>query len=138
MRRREFITLLGGAVVARPLAARAQQGERLRRIGVLEGQADGPMTQKRNALFRRTLERRGWSQDRNVRLDYRFAAGSEEQAQVFAKELVALQPDVMFATSTLAAGALRRETSVIPIVFLGVSDRSAQASLRAWRDRAPT
>jgi ABC-type uncharacterized transport system substrate-binding protein len=121
MRRRKFVTLLGGAA-AWPLAARAQQPERMRRIGVLEGQADGPMTQERNALFRRTLERRGWSQDRNIRIDYRFAAGSAEQAQVFAKELVALRPDVVFATSTLAAAAARRETSVIPIVFLGVSD----------------
>jgi putative ABC transport system substrate-binding protein len=120
MRRREFVTLVGAAA-AWPLAARAQQPA-MRRIGILEGQADGPMTQERNALFRRTLERRGWSQDRNIRIDYRFAAGSAEQAQVFAKELVALRPDVVFATSTLAAAAARRETSVIPIVFLGVSD----------------
>src|SRR5919108_3276439 len=114
MRRRDFITLFGAAA-GWPLAARAQQAERMRRIGVLEGQADGPLTKTRNALFERTLERLGWSRDRNVRIDYRFAAGSVEQAQMFAKELIALQPEATFATSTLAAGALRRETRVIPI-----------------------
>ena len=94
----------------------------MRRIGVLEGQADGPLTRTRNAVFRETLERLGWTQDSNVRIDYRFAGGSVEQAQTFAKELIALQPDVTFSTSTLAAAALRRESHMIPIVFLGVSD----------------
>jgi ABC-type uncharacterized transport system substrate-binding protein len=121
MRRRELVALFGGAALW-PLAARAQQPDRMRRIGVLEGQADGPLTRTRNAVFRDTLERLGWTQDGNVRIDYRFAGGSVELAQMFAKELIALQPDVTFATSTLAAAALRRQSRAIPIVFLGVSD----------------
>jgi putative ABC transport system substrate-binding protein len=122
VKRREFITLLGGAAVFWPLAARAQQPDRMRRIGVLEGQADGPLTRARHAVFQETLERLGWTQDGNVRIDYRFAGGSVQLAQAFAKELIVLRPDVTFATSTLAASALRRESRVIPIVFLGVSD----------------
>ena len=121
MRRREFITLLGGATVW-PLAAHAQQGERIRRIGVLEGQADDPEIKARHAVFRQALERLGWSEALNIRFDYRFAHARAEQTQAFAKELVALQPDLMFATSTAAAGALHRESRVIPIVFVGVSD----------------
>jgi putative ABC transport system substrate-binding protein len=122
MLRREFITLLGGAAAAWPLAARAQQGERMRRIGVLEGQADDPEIKARHAVFRQALERLGWSEAHNIRFDYRFAHARAEQTQVFAKELVALQPDVMFATSTAAAAALHRESRVIPIVFVGISD----------------
>jgi putative ABC transport system substrate-binding protein len=121
MRRRELIALFGGAVLW-PLAARAQQPGSVRRVGVLEGQADGPLTRTRNAAFRDTLQRLGWTQDGNLRLDFRFAGGSVELAQAFAKELIALQPDVTFATSTLAAAALRRESRAVPIVFLGVSD----------------
>ena len=130
MRRREFITLLGGAAAAWPLAAQAQAqqpAERRRRVGVLEGQADGPIMRVRYAAFRQTLERLGWSEGRNIDLEFRFAAGSAEKAQAFARELIALQPDVTFATSTLAAGALRRESRVIPIVFLGVSDPIGEA-----------
>jgi putative ABC transport system substrate-binding protein len=122
MRRREFITLIGGAAAAWPLAARAQHAERMPRVGVLEGQADDPHIKAHHAVFRQALERLGWSQAGNVRIDYRFAHGRAEQAQVFAKELVALQPDVMFAAATPAAVALQRETRVIPIVFVGVSD----------------
>jgi ABC-type uncharacterized transport system substrate-binding protein len=121
VRRREFITLLGGAAAAWPLAARAQQAGRMRRIGVLEGQANDPPIQARHAIFREALEKLGWSHH-NIRIDYRYAGGSAEQAQEFAKELVALQPDVIFTTSTLGAGALQRVTRVIPIVFVGVSD----------------
>src|SRR5262249_35675967 len=119
--RRGFITLLGGAA-AWPLAARAQEGERMRRIGVLEGQADDPHIKAHHAVFRQVRERLGWSQAGNVRIDYRFAHGRAEQAQMLAKELVALQPDVMFAAATPAAVALQRESRVIPIVFVGVSD----------------
>jgi putative ABC transport system substrate-binding protein len=121
MRRREFITLLGGAAVSWPLAARAQQAQRMRRIGMLEGQADDPHIKAHHAVFRQALERLGWSQA-DVGIDYRFAHGRAEQTQVFAKELVALQPDVMFAAATPAAVALQRESRMIPIVFVGVSD----------------
>jgi putative tryptophan/tyrosine transport system substrate-binding protein len=124
MERREFITLLGGAAVAWPLAARAQQGERVRRIGVLMNlAADDPESQARLAGFRYGLERRGWSEDRNVRIDYRFApAASPDQVQPFAKELVALRPDVIFAQSTPVVTALQRETREIPIVFAAIAD----------------
>jgi putative ABC transport system substrate-binding protein len=123
MQRREFITLLGGATVGWPLAARAQQGERLRRIGVLMGFAeDDPETIVRVAKFRQELERLGWSEGRNVRIDYRFTAARADQFQVLAKELVALQPDVILAHATGIAAALQRETRAIPIVFVNVSD----------------
>ena len=97
MRRRQFITLLGGAAAAWPLAARAQQPTRMRRIGVLVGLAeDDPEIRARLAAFRQGLEKRGWSEGRNVRIDFRFAPASA-QMQVLAKELVALQPDVILS-----------------------------------------
>jgi ABC-type uncharacterized transport system substrate-binding protein len=121
--RREFITLLGGAA-AWPLAARAQQGERVRRIGVLTGLAeDDPENQARLAAFRQGLEKRGWSENHNVRIDYRFApASSANQARVIAKELIALEPEVIFAHSTPVISALQGESHAIPIVFAGVAD----------------
>jgi putative ABC transport system substrate-binding protein len=95
MKRREFITLLGATAMAWPLAARAQQGGRMRRIGVLSGGTeDDTGGQAYLAGFRKELERLGWSEGRNVRIDYRFAAASPDRFQAFAKELVALQPDV--------------------------------------------
>src|SRR5260370_24828172 len=100
MRRREFITVVGGAAVAWPVVARAQQADGMRRIGVLIGFAeDDPEAKARLAAFRQGLEKRGWSEGRNVRIDYRFAPAGA-QAQVVAKELVALQLDVILAHST--------------------------------------
>ena len=124
MNRRAFITLLGGATAAWPLAARAQQSDQPRRIGVLTALAeDDPENQARLAGFRYGLERRGWSEGRNLRIDYRFApAASPDQAQPFAKELVALRPDVIFAQTTPVVTALQHETRAIPIVFAGVAD----------------
>jgi ABC-type uncharacterized transport system substrate-binding protein len=121
IKRRDFITLLGGAAAAWPLAARAQQPDGMRRIGVLMGLAEGQETRARLAAFRQGLEKRGWSEGRNVRIDYRFAPASAH-AQVLAKELVALQPDVILAQSTPVVAALQRESSAIPIVFAGVAD----------------
>jgi putative ABC transport system substrate-binding protein len=119
--RREIIALLGGAVAAWPLAARAQQTERMRRIGVLMGLAENdPDTKARLAAFREGLERLGWSEGRNVHIDYRFAPAGA-QAAVLAKELAALQPDVILANSTPVTAALQRETRTIPIVFAGVT-----------------
>jgi putative tryptophan/tyrosine transport system substrate-binding protein len=119
MNRREFITFVGGAA-AWPLAARGQ--ERMRHIGVLMGYAeDDPETKARLAAFRQGLEKRGWSEGRNVRIDYRYAPAGA-QAQVLAKELVASQPDVIFANTTPSTAALQRESRTIPIVFTGVSD----------------
>jgi putative ABC transport system substrate-binding protein len=122
MRRREFITLLGGAA-AWPLAVRAQQPERMRRIGVLVASAeDESDIQARLAGFRQGIEKLGWSQGRNVRIDTRFAAGRADQYQMLAKELIALQPDVILAQSPPITAALQRESRAIPIVFVSVSD----------------
>jgi putative ABC transport system substrate-binding protein len=122
VRRREFITFLGGAAAGWPLAARAQQPDRMRRIGVLMGLSeDDPDTKARLAKFRQGLATLGWSEGRNVRIDYRFAPAGA-QAQVLAKELVTLEPDVILSNTTPSTTALQRETRTIPIVFLGVSD----------------
>ena len=122
IRRREFISLLGSAAFAWPLPARAQQPDRMRRIGVLMGLSeDDPDTKARLAKFRQGLATLGWSEGRNVRIDYRFAPAGA-QAQVLAKELVTLEPDVILSNTTPSTTALQRETRTIPIVFLGVSD----------------
>jgi len=122
MRRRDFIAGIAGSATAWPLAARAQRAERMRRIGVLGILAeDDPQMKADLAAFRQGLERLGWSEGRNVRIDTRFAPAGA-QAQVLAKELVALQPDVILAHSTPVAAALQRESRTIPIVFVNVSD----------------
>jgi putative ABC transport system substrate-binding protein len=122
MKRRQFITLLGGAA-AWPLAARAQLGDRVRRIGVLaSGTEPDPIVQARLATFRQELEKLGWIERQNVRIDYRFAYARAEQGQVLAKELVALRPDVILAHTTPMAAAVQRESRAIPIVFVEVSD----------------
>ena len=124
MGRREFITLLGGAGAAWPLAARAQQADRIRRIAVLSPLAeDDPEMTARLAAFRQGLEKRGWSEGRNVRMDTRFAPDSSaDQAQVQAKELIALQPDVILAQGTPLVAALQRESRLIPIVSASLAD----------------
>jgi putative tryptophan/tyrosine transport system substrate-binding protein len=122
MKRRTFITLLGGAAAAWPLAARAQQPERMRRIGVLMGlREDDLETKSRLAKLRQELERLGWSEGSNLHMDIRFAP-SGEQGSALAKELVALRPEMILAHTAQVTGALQRETRVIPIVFVNVSD----------------
>ena len=122
MRRREFITLLGGAV-AWPLAARAQQGERVRRIAVLmnliEDDAEG---QSRIAAFLRGMRELGWSADRNMRIDIRWAGNDDERHRQYAAELAALAPDVFLASASPAVMALQQVASTVPIVFVAVSD----------------
>src|SRR5262249_31935664 len=123
MRRREFITLLGGATAAWPLAARAQQPERMRRIGVLTGlAANDPEGQARVAAFLQGLEESGWSVGRNVRIDIRWSAGNADDSRKYAAELVALAPDIILASSTPAVAALLQATRTIPIVFTVVAD----------------
>jgi ABC-type uncharacterized transport system substrate-binding protein len=121
--RREFITLLGGAA-AWPLAARAQQGERLRRIGVLMPlAADDPVGQARIAALREGLEKLGWTEGRNILIDTRWmTTGDVESMQRFAKELVALQPDLILTQSTPITATMLQETRTIPIVFALVAD----------------
>jgi putative ABC transport system substrate-binding protein len=122
MRRREFITLLGGTL-AWPLAARAQQAERMRRIGAFTGlAADDSVTKARLAAFRQELERLGWSEGRNVHIDYRFGGGRSDQYLSLAREMVGLRPEVILAQSTQFITSLQRETRAIPIVFTEVSD----------------
>jgi putative ABC transport system substrate-binding protein len=121
--RREFITLLGGAAATWPLAARGQQGERMRRIGALIAFAkDDPETEERLGRLRQGLAKRGWVEGRNIHTEYRFAAGRSDQFPVLAKELVAMQPDVILAHTPGGTIALQRETHTIPIVFVNVSD----------------
>src|SRR5215472_16357482 len=122
MKRREFITLIGGAA-AWPVAARAQQGERMRRIGVLAAiAADEPEAQARNASFLQRLGELGWTVGRNVRIDYRWSADNADDIRRYAAELVALVPDVILATSGATVGALQRASRSVPIVFAGTID----------------
>ena len=120
--RRQFIFVLGGAI-AWPLAARAQQAERTRQVGVLVPLAEDDPDMKADLVgFREGLARLGWSEGRNISIDARFGGGNSERIKIFAKELVALKPDVILAQSTSVAATLQQETRAIPIVFVNVSD----------------
>jgi putative tryptophan/tyrosine transport system substrate-binding protein len=122
MRRREVITLLGGAAVW-PLAARAQQRDRLKYLGVLWGLAENDnVYEPYLSAFKQRIEDLGWIDGRNVRVEYRFTGGVNERIHVAARELVALAPDVIFATTNPAVAALLQETRTVPIVFTLVSD----------------
>jgi putative ABC transport system substrate-binding protein len=121
--RRQFISLLGGAAVAWPLAAHAQQGARVRRIGLLVPFAeDHPVGQGRVAAFLQGLQQSGWTDGRNVRIDYRWSAGEVDRTRKFANELIALGPDVVMAFTSAAVAPLRQATSTVPIVFAVVAD----------------
>ena len=123
MRRREFITLLGGAAAAWPLAARAQQPDRMRRIGVLMGYAQSDQSaQSLVAGFIQSLQRLGWTVGQNVSIEDRWAGGDINRIQRFAKELIEIQPDVILANTTPVTVALHRATRTIPIIFAIVSD----------------
>ena len=133
MRRREFMTLFGGAAAAWPLAARAQQPERLRRIGVLiSSREDDPDGQARAALLRQGLSELGWTEGRNIHIDYRWVGGDAARAKANAAELVSQKPDVIIANSTLSLTAVRNETSTIPIVFLFVGDPIGQGFVSSF------
>ena len=123
MKRREFITLLGGAAAAWPLAARAQQAERMQRIGVLMNfAADDAEGQGRVAAFQQALQQLGWTDGRNVQIDYRWAAGDTGRFRRYAEELLALAPDVVLASATPSVQALQQATRAVPIVFANVGD----------------
>ena len=123
MRRREFITLLGGATVAWPLAAHAQQVGSARRIGVLIGFAENdPAVQSWLATFRGALTKLGWTEGSNLRIELRWAGYDPDKMKTFAKELVNLRPDAIFSVTTPVTGALVRETQTIPIVIANVAD----------------
>jgi putative tryptophan/tyrosine transport system substrate-binding protein len=123
MKRREFITLLGSAAVAWPLAARAQQGERVRRIGVLMAYAESDAeAQAWVAAFREGLQKLGRAEDRDIRIDIRWATTNAALMQRFATDLVALQPDVILSNNTPTTAALMRQTRAIPIIFANVAD----------------
>src|SRR6266478_6253966 len=121
MKRREFITLLGGAMATWPLAAGAQQASHMPRVGVLLAEDDRSMQARLEGLLQ-GLERLGWSDGRNIRMVYRFGEGNPDRFQPLAKELVATQPDLIVAQTPPVVAAVLKETSVIPIVFLDVSD----------------
>jgi len=123
MKRREFITLLGGAAAAWPLAARAQQPERTRRVGVLMNlSSDDAEGQARLAAFHQGLQQLGWSVGGNVRIDYRWGAGDADRIRKFAAELVALAPDIILSTGSPSVAALQEATRTVPIVFVTVVD----------------
>jgi putative tryptophan/tyrosine transport system substrate-binding protein len=122
MRRREFITLLGGTMAAWPLGARTQ--ERIRRVGVLTG-AGGPNDEEapaRKAALEQGLERAGWVEGGNLRIDYRFPAANPEATRRYAAELVALAPDVIISSGTASMAPLLQATRTVPIVFVNVAD----------------
>jgi putative ABC transport system substrate-binding protein len=123
LRRREFITLLGSAAAAWPLAARAQQGDRVRRIGVLMPfDENDAAARDRISAFTQALAGLGWTDGRNVRMDLRWAGDDNNRIRALAQELVGLQPDIIVTGTTPPTAAVQRETRTIPIVFAGVTD----------------
>jgi putative ABC transport system substrate-binding protein len=126
MRRREFIALMGGTA-AWPLGARGQQAERMRRIGVLMNLSESDLEARRLiTAFREGLAQSGWTDGRNLRIDYRWAGGNVDRIQTFAKELVERSPDVVVGYGTPVVVALQQQTRSIPIVFLSVTDPVGQ------------
>src|SRR5262245_66171887 len=123
MKRRAFITLLGGAAAAWPLAARAQQGERMRRIGVLMSTAENDAeSSARSGAFLRSLRQLGWVEGRNVRIDTRWSSGNADLDRKYAAELVAMAPDIILASSSPTVAALQVATRTVPIVFAHAVD----------------
>jgi len=121
VKRREFITLLGGAA-ALPVAARAQQPERMRRVGVLMAFESGPLAQNYLTAFRQALQEKGWAEGRNIRIDERWSGADADRLRVYAAEMVSLKPDVILAGGGRAMAALQAQTRDIPIVFEGPTD----------------
>ncbi len=134
MRRREFISLLGGAAVAWPCVARAQQGEGMRRIGLLAGiAADDPVAKANYAAFVQGLQQLGWIEGRNVRIDGRWAAGNVAARRKYAEELVALAPDVILAEASASLGSLLQATHSPSFPIRSVPASSYYLSLSVLR-----
>ena len=132
MKRRNFITLLGGAA-AWPVAARGQQPERMRRIGVLVAYAESdPEAQARIAAFRQGLRELGWTEGRNLRMELGWGTGDPDRARTLATELISLAPDVIVAHGTPALTALYRATRTIPVVFVSVIDPVGAGYVQSW------
>src|SRR5262252_7439707 len=138
MKRRAFITLLG-STAAWPLAARAQQGERVRRIGVLMAFAENDREYQTNlAAFREELQKLGWTEGRNIQIDYRWAGLDLELMRRYTRQLIALQPHVILSSSSPTTASLLQETRSIPIFSLTSPIRLAGVSSQACRDQAAT
>ena len=134
MIRREFIVALGG-VAAWPLSVRAQQGDRIRRIGVLmSGDEDDPVYKSRVSAFIQALASLGWTDSRNARMDLRWGGDDTNRMRALGHELVGLKPDIVVTGGTPATAALQRETRTIPIVFANVADPVASGLVeRQWK-----
>jgi ABC-type uncharacterized transport system substrate-binding protein len=126
MRRREFLGLVGSAAVTRPRAARAQQADRMRVVGLLMSPGEDSITRARVTAFRNAVRELGWTEGRNVRFEVRWAGGDIDRMQTFANELVDLLPDVILASGTTAIAMLKQATRSIPLVFVIVNDPLAQ------------
>lgn len=126
MRRREFLYVVGAAMAMRPRAARTQQADRLRVVGVLMGPGEDSITRERVTAFQNAMRELGWTEGRNVRFEVRWGDGDIDRARTFARELVGLAPDVILAVSTPAIAVLKKSTRSIPLVFVIVNDPVAQ------------
>jgi putative ABC transport system substrate-binding protein len=132
IRRREFIALLGGAAAAGPLAARAQQGTSVKRVGVLLGSdfENDPAIQVLNSAFREGLAKLGWTEERNLRLDFRFGGGDGDRIRAYAAELVGLAPDAIVTVTDAATRAVQEHTHTTPIIIAGAGDVAANGLVR--------
>src|SRR5262249_43063960 len=137
-KRREFITLLGGAAATWPLAAQAQQADRVRRIGVLMGMADDREGQARVILLKQGLQELGWTDGRNIQIETRFGGGDASGIRAHAAELVALAPDVIVGQTTPVSGRCGRRQAPFPSLWRQSTIPLSKASFRAWRIRAGT
>src|SRR5262245_52535951 len=137
-RRREFITLLGGAAAAWPLAARAQQVERVRRIGLLMGTADDQEGQARVTALKQGLQELGWTDGRNIQIETRFGGADAGRIRAHAAELVALAPDVLVVIRRQVPGRCGRRPVPFPSLWWRSTIPSSKASFRAWRIRVGT
>ena len=127
MKRRQFITLLGGAAAACPLAAHAQRGDRMRRIGVIMPEFENhPESQSRKAALQRRLQELGWTVGRNLQIDYRWGMGDLERTRAATADLLSLAPDVVLAVASPAVATVQKASRTIPVVFVAVSEPIAQ------------